>query len=104
MNWIKKGLELAEKATPGPWIDSAGDVEKDEGNHRGDRALFDACNNASKDDTQFIVDARTNYPRALRLLARCRELCRLIKDSNGFGFDDVTYGDIKQLLSELEGE
>lgn len=111
MGWIERGLELCEKATPGPWIDSAGDVEKDEGNYRGDRALFDACINASKDDTQFIVDARTNYPQALNWISRAKPILEAYLEglsSEVRPDDSEVYPEeckeLRELLSELEGE
>jgi len=113
MNWIKKGLELAEKATPGPWIHSADGWLKaiyTNGGLTRFSGVF-TQHRPSVRNVEFAIDARTNYPRALNWISRVKPI--LEADLEGLSSevrpdDSEVYPEeckeLRELLSELEGE
>lgn len=107
MSWIKKGLELCEKATPGPWRTVGNTLYPYETPTPNFPFVGDVPT------VLFIADARTNYPRALKLLAEFKPLAeglipiaedvlklpKLNTEGARLGLEHL-----KQLLSELESE
>lgn len=95
MSWIKKGLELCEKATPGPWRTVGNTLYPYETPTPNFPFVGDVPT------VLFIADARTNYPRALRLLEECYRRLHLLSLQS---LNDDAYEALQQLLSELEAE
>lgn len=124
-SWITRGLELCEKATPGPWMTDNETYYSESICSKGECiAGGDIVANAPDadcpdslaywgDNRKFLIDARTNYPRALKLLAEFKPLAeglipiaedvlklpKLNTEGARLGLEHL-----KQLLSELEGE
>jgi Fe-S oxidoreductase len=77
---IERSLELASKATPGPWWSEP----RDDGTHEvlcdpqfssvaDCYGCLDNCDEG-KENAAFIADARENYPELLKRFKRLREL------------------------------
>lgn len=101
----RRAIELADKATPGPWISD----EDDEGSfvETPERCI---TNTGTQEDARFLAHARTFSPSAARRLLTAIEALeatieRLNQDSAGFVMLFVFVEEkLQQILAENPGE
>lgn len=104
---IERSLELANKATPGPWWSEP----RDDGTHEvlcdpqfssvaDCYGCLDNCDEG-KENAAFIADARENYPELLKRFKRVRQLVSEMIEIDG-GISEqwpATTGELRRLLS-----